>query len=110
MFCPKCKHEFRVGFTVCSNCNIPLIETLPTDTSQMAQNLKYEYNDFELLMATYGFTEIVQIESIFDSEGIVYYIQGENSGAAPGGLPPAVLVKKDQLEKAHQLLREYNML
>ena len=28
MFCPKCKDEFRAGFTRCANCDIDLVESL----------------------------------------------------------------------------------
>ena len=28
MFCPKCKDEFRPGFTRCANCNVELVESL----------------------------------------------------------------------------------
>ena len=29
MFCPKCRAEYREGFTVCADCGVPLVETLP---------------------------------------------------------------------------------
>lgn len=29
MFCPTCKAEYRFGFTECSDCQVPLVETLP---------------------------------------------------------------------------------
>jgi hypothetical protein len=29
MFCPKCKAEFREGFTSCADCNVNLVEDLP---------------------------------------------------------------------------------
>ena len=29
VFCPKCKAEYREGFTVCADCGVPLVETLP---------------------------------------------------------------------------------
>ncbi len=28
MFCPKCKAEYREGFTVCAECGVPLVEKL----------------------------------------------------------------------------------
>ena len=31
MFCPKCKAEFREGFTECKKCNVDLVEELPVE-------------------------------------------------------------------------------
>jgi hypothetical protein len=33
MFCPKCKAEYREGFTRCTECNAALVASLPTDQS-----------------------------------------------------------------------------
>ena len=30
-WCPKCKAEFRAGFTVCNSCDVPLIDHEPAD-------------------------------------------------------------------------------
>ncbi len=30
MWCPKCKSEYRPGFTVCADCGTPLVEQLPS--------------------------------------------------------------------------------
>ena len=30
-WCPKCKAEYREGFTECSTCQVPLVDTLPED-------------------------------------------------------------------------------
>ena len=29
MFCPKCRAEYREGFTVCADCGVPLVAELP---------------------------------------------------------------------------------
>jgi hypothetical protein len=31
VFCPKCKDEFRAGFTRCGRCNVDLVEELPRE-------------------------------------------------------------------------------
>ena len=30
-WCPKCKAEFREGFTECSTCQVPLVDSLPEE-------------------------------------------------------------------------------
>src|SRR5437588_254892 len=32
MYCPLCRAEYRVGFTECSDCRVPLVAELPTET------------------------------------------------------------------------------
>jgi hypothetical protein len=36
MFCPKCKDEFRAGFTHCASCDVDLVESL-SETPQAPQ-------------------------------------------------------------------------
>jgi hypothetical protein len=109
MFCPKCKCEYRKGFTTCSDCCVPLVEALPFKTQEKPSEAKYEYTDYVLILTTVSFTEIAQIKSVFNSEGIIYYIQGEDLGVAPGGLPARVLVIKEQVEESKQLLKDFNL-
>ncbi len=33
MICPQCKAEYRPGFTVCADCEVPLVAQLPTPPS-----------------------------------------------------------------------------
>jgi hypothetical protein len=40
MFCPKCRSEYREGFTTCSDCGIPLVHELPPEAApQFETNL-----------------------------------------------------------------------
>jgi len=52
MFCPKCRSEYRAGFTHCSDCNVPLADHLPKqkDASALVRLRSYS-NDGELYLA-----------------------------------------------------------
>lgn len=52
----------------------------------------------------------VLIKSILDAEGIIYFIQGEH--VAPylyNALPMRVMVKKDQADKAGEILKDFEL-
>jgi hypothetical protein len=34
MFCPRCKAEYRWGFTRCNECDLPLVHQLPVAASE----------------------------------------------------------------------------
>ena len=36
-WCPKCKAEFREGFSVCNTCHVPLIDHIPDGTETIAE-------------------------------------------------------------------------
>jgi hypothetical protein len=52
MFCPKCKSEYRAGFTHCSDCNVPLVDRLPPQSENAALvRLRSYANDQDLFIA-----------------------------------------------------------
>jgi hypothetical protein len=40
MYCPKCRAEYRVGFTRCSDCCIDLVNELPAETSELEESAR----------------------------------------------------------------------
>ena len=68
------------------------------------------FTEYVLILETHNAGDRVFIKSIFDAEGITYFIQGEN--VAPylfNALPMRVMVKKDQAEKAKEILTDMNL-
>ncbi len=105
MFCPKCRTEYRKGFTTCADCEIPLVAQLPSEPSPAPES---EYIDYEEILATHSPADVVFLKSLLDSENITYFFQGEH--VAPYvyyGLPMRLLVKKDQVEKTIELLKDF---
>ena len=53
MFCPKCKAEYREGFTECAACNVTLVYELGEDVTQrLYQPINFEYEDLAELLTT----------------------------------------------------------
>jgi hypothetical protein len=104
MFCPKCKSEYRDGFTVCSDCGIQLINELPAEVEDSKK--EPEYADFVFVLATFSQGDVALIKSIFDKENIAYYIENEFGGTFIGGLPMRINVRKEDVEVAKELLKD----
>jgi hypothetical protein len=68
MFCPKCRGEFREGFTHCKKCGVDLVETLPPEeTGEKDQKEKADLLSGLLLF---------DVENWLKLGGIIYAIIG----------------------------------
>lgn len=73
MICPKCKAEYRKGFYKCADCDVNLLEELPSESTP---ELIFA-NPVEVY-STYQQGEIAFIKSILKGEGIPFFFQGES--------------------------------
>ena len=103
MYCPKCRTEYRKGFTTCADCEIPLVEELPPEPEQ-----KPEYVEYAHLLSTYNLSDIALIKSVFDGEDIIYYFQGE-SFTYLMVQPTKLMVSKDDIERAKELIMDLDL-
>ncbi len=88
MFCPICKSEYREGFTICKDCRVPLVpENPPEPKPQEDSNIVKLYSPRNLM-------EQSLIQSILDSEGIIYYIHNDLFGSMEVG-PQIALFNTD---------------
>jgi hypothetical protein len=103
MFCPKCKSEYRIDFTVCSDCNVKLVPELPADEEDS------QYLEYEKIFSTNNPGDIALLKSILDAENITYYFQGEEATSSFGHAVPATLfVRNDEVAQASQVLKDLN--
>ena len=107
MFCPKCRTEYRKGFTSCSDCEKPLVDELPPETAPEPES-KPEYVDYVHLLSTYNLADIALIKSVFDGEDLIYYFQGETFTYLMVQ-PTKLMVSKDDLERAKELINELEL-
>ncbi len=104
MFCPKCRAEYREGFTTCADCQVPLVESLPPEAEP-------EFYDFISVMTVFDESQIAMIKSLFDDAGLAYYFQGELSRhLVPLPFSSRLMVRKDHVSKAKYLLRELGLI
>jgi hypothetical protein len=100
MFCSKCRSEYKKGFTECPDCKVPLVSELPP-------NPKPKYVDFEEVLSTFNPADIAIIKSILDTEELTYFFQGEHFNyVRPLAIPARLMVRKDQVQRAKNLLKD----
>src|SRR5262245_36716519 len=104
MICPSCRAEYRPGFTMCSDCNVRLVDILPKPvTPEPVQS------NYVVVSTVQGPLEEGQIRSFLEAAGIPTVIQGEAVGKVYGitvdGLGARqILVPSELAEAARDLL------
>jgi hypothetical protein len=105
MFCPKCRAEYRDGFSSCSDCHVELVENLPP-----LEEDRPVFVDFTEILATYNPADIVFLKSLLDSEGIRYFFKGEHfMYMRPLADPVRLMVRNDQVEDAIELVKHVTL-
>ncbi len=100
MFCPKCRAEFREGFTHCSECDVDLVNELQVDNCQLNQ----EPINFKELFVTADHGQAALIKAILEAEEIPYYAQGDQINLFRIMVPIRFLVPEKYLIQAKELL------
>ncbi len=71
MICPNCKAEYREGYTVCADCEVPLVESLQED----------DQPEPELELVTVFDTgepaDVLVAKSLLEAEGIEFFAKDE---------------------------------
>jgi hypothetical protein len=103
MFCPRCKAEYRAGFRKCTDCDIELVEELPSrQTSELL-------NAERVVVRTYPTViEAELAKTALESVGIDSMVRSDNEGGQSPGLTftrgAELLVRADDAEAADDML------
>lgn len=88
MYCPKCRCEYREGFTVCSDCGVALVEELGPEPEP-------EYTELVTVYVAKDDSDLAVAESRLDGTGIRFLAKGEGvqdlfAAGTIGGFNPMV--------------------
>jgi hypothetical protein len=105
MFCPRCKAEYRTGFTRCNDCDVALVDHLivavPND------DVKPQDVAYSAVRTVYDQFEADQLWSFLQGNGIPARVVGERF-RYPYLVPPReefhIIVPHDLVAKATDLL------
>jgi len=109
MYCPECSGEYREGFTHCADCDVDLVESLPSPGGAP---------DGELVtvLETSDPAELAFVESLLRSAGVPFFTRGDHLQSlfalgAIGGYnavagPVSIQVSEEHAEAAAQILEE----
>jgi hypothetical protein len=106
MFCPKCGAEYREGFAECADCGVALVWEKPA----IAEDENAGYVRYTEIVRTFGLADVAIIRSLLEEAGIDYFIKDEHYALVrPLVEPPKVMVNRDQVEEAREILKDLNM-
>jgi hypothetical protein len=88
-FCPKCRSEYRPGFTECADCGVDLVDTLP----DMPQPGELDLETFVPLRSYPTRMHAEMVKEALTNEGIPAIIRGTELFGAGTGLGSAVSPK-----------------
>lgn len=77
--CPKCKSEYRDGFTVCTDCNVDLVNEIKTENIILEK--ENAHDDFVFLKNVSDGYEITAIESLFEENNIPLVKKHKENGS-----------------------------
>src|SRR5580692_10481363 len=114
-YCPQCRVEYRLGFSECADCRVPLVSTMPPSPATMDDESPNESEYVPVLDTTDNFALSAAIGLLNEAE-IPHVVDDEPSGVSPEVLaakhqwwilPCRILVAPEYEEEARELLEAF---
>ena len=105
MFCPKCKAEYREGFSRCADCDVELVPELASEPKETL-----EYVDW---VKIYTFTDRYEADlaqGLLEANDIEAVTYADDCGSVDPALTYArgvrLMVREEDIEKAKEILTD----
>lgn len=109
MICPKCKCEYRRGYSVCIDCEVDLVESLG---EEKGGNFGDDYSSrlsFVPVLSTSNLSDVALIKDILEDRWVEYFFEEENF-FDPGIKDSFILmVREDLVPSVLELLKEFEV-
>lgn len=79
-WCPRCKEEYRDGFTVCAECGENLVDELPKETVQVSGFTPGEEVELRLLTYCADNIESKMVQGLLREEDIPFVLKDSGRG------------------------------
>jgi hypothetical protein len=101
MYCPKCRTEYQDGFTICAECNVPLMLECPPEPTP-------EYQEYVTVSVGSNVVRLAAAKAALDDAGIPSVTVGDSFRDlfALIGNPLALQVLPEHADEARRLLAD----
>ncbi len=107
MFCPKCRDEYREGFTECADCKVPLVLELPPEPKPEPD---LTWTDLICVRIYDNREEAEFVRGLLEANGVHADVFADDCGGWRPGLHSSeglrLMVPQRDGEKALQLLKQ----
>ena len=120
LICPDCRAEYRPGFTVCSDCDVALIDETALPAAADSEAAGESALALEPFHETWSSDELGALLESLEEGGVAYVVQAgtalslltsaTGSGEFPEEWHARILVVGAHLGKAKEILRELRRL
>ncbi len=103
-FCPRCRIEYRPGFTRCSDCGVALVAELPEEDVESTPGSRV------VKLAVFPtVAEAAMLKDVLEEHHIPAFVRGQTDpiGIVSGAEHVAVLVDERDLERATKIYQSY---
>lgn len=108
MYCPRCRTEYRSGFTVCADCHEALVQELPRERARPPRPERAQTLGDLVVVYEVSVPEAEMMRSVLEGSGIAAAVKSGQSGAYPvtvGDMGQGhVLVRRSDAQRAREVI------